>query len=330
MNKIRIEEYTDKKINEWDNFVYSSNNGTIFHTQRFLNYHFNGKFNFVSYMFYIGEELVSVLPGGYTFNETYWSPLGASYGSLVVKDITYSVSLQIVDALLDFFHKKGVKDIYLIPPPLIYSDVYNQHIEYSMLYRKFGFEYHYISHAIDLTNPLSINYNKKTRYKIRAAKNNPLLSIHEVDNFDAYYPILLENKRKHNALPTHSLEDLVKLKELFPDNIHQFNVYHNDTNSNDSTVIAGATMFACNKKVTLCFYNMLNYDYEKLYPAYLTIDYVINWAREQGFSWFDFGVSQDTTSVNPMTPSLPLIYFKEFFNSRGIFRSTYHYSFASH
>jgi hypothetical protein len=33
---------------------------------------------------------------------------------------------------------------------------------------------------------------------------------------------------RHNAEPVHSLEEIARLKELFPDNILQFNVYHND------------------------------------------------------------------------------------------------------
>lgn len=318
---LNIVKYSEQSINEWDNFVNNSNNGTIFHTQTFLKYHEEGKFQFTSYMIYNNNELVAILPGGFKENKTiYWSPIGASYGSIVTNDISFELSLAIIDFIINFFKKNGTKDIFFIPPPLIYSKIYNQNIEYAMLFRKFDFEYHYISHAIDLNQPLFQTYNRKTRYKIRNAKSNPELSITEVENFDDFYPILMENKRKHNAVPTHSLNDLAKLKELLPNNINQFNLYHN------KTAIAGTTMFKTNSQVALCFYNMLNYDYEKLYPAYLIIDFVINWAKNNGFKWFDFGVSQDTAADNPMTPSLPLIYFKEMFNSRGIFRSTYHFA----
>jgi hypothetical protein len=321
MNKynLTIKKYNEKDINEWDDFIKSSNNGTIFHLQTFLKYHKEGKFDFTSYMIYNNNELVAVLPGGYKENgKVYWSPIGSSYGSIVTNDLHFEISLAIVDFLLDFFKKNGTKDIFLIPPPLIYSKIYNQHLEYAMLYRKFDFEYHYISHAIDLTSADLTTYNYKTRTKIKRCKENAELSVREVNDFNEYYPILLENKKKHNAIPTHSLEDLIKLKELFPDKIRQFNVYLNDK------AIAGSTMFVANKQVALCFYNMLNYEYANLHPAYLTIDYVINWAKENGYKWFDFGVSQDTTAENPMTPSLPLIFFKELFNTRGIFRSTYH------
>lgn len=316
---LTIREYTESDYNDWDNFVLNSNNGTIFHTQRFLSYHSQGKFDFTSYMIYNNERLVAVLPGGYKKNEnSYWSPVGSSYGSIVTEDLPYELSQAIVDAVVAFFQKQGISDIFLIPPPLIYSKVYNQHLEYAMLFRKFDFEYHYISHAIDLNAPELFNYPKKTRQKIRKAKNNTNLRLVEVNNFEEYYPILLKNKQKHNATPTHSLEDLRKLKELFPNAIRQFNLYYDDK------VIAGNTMFLANPQVALCFYNMLDYDYEFLNPAYLMIDFVINWSKNNGYRWFDFGVSQVPQSEDPMTPSLPLIFFKEQFNTRGVFRSTYH------
>jgi hypothetical protein len=317
---INIKEYKPENFEEWDNFVANSNNGTIFHQQRFLSYHPDDKFQFTNYMIYDSDTLIAVLPGGYKENGTfYWSPVGASYGSIVTKDLTFEISLAIVDAIIDFFKSNGTKEIFLIPPPLIYSKIYNQHLEYAMLYRKFDFEYHYISHSIDLTNEELTNYtNSKARKKIRLAKENPNLSIREVEDFDEYYPILLENKKKHQATPTHSKEDLIKLKSLYPDAIRQFNVYYDDI------AIAGSTMFMANKNVALCFYNMLNYEYNHLHPAFLTIDFVIDWSRQNGYKWFDFGVSQDTASDNPMTPSIDLIFFKELFNTRGIFRSTYH------
>jgi hypothetical protein len=50
--------------------------------------------------------------------------------------------------------------------------------------------------------------------------------------------ILIPNlSGRHNAEPVHSLKEIARLKELFPDNILQFNVYHNDA------IVAGATIF---------------------------------------------------------------------------------------
>ena len=87
-------------------------------------------------------------------------------------------------------------------------------------------------------------------------------------------------------------------------------------------------MFACNKQVALCFYNMLLYEYEEYNPIHVVMYEVTKWATEKGFSWIDIGVSQDTKAENPMTPAMSLIRFKEKFNAFGILRSTFYKRFV--
>ena len=316
---LTIHEYAEENLNEWDNFVANSNNGTIFHLQKFLKYHTVGKFEFTHYIVRKDGQIVAVLAGGFKENgNIYWSPVGASYGSLVTDDLPFELSLAIVDEVINFFKSKGTREIFLIPPPLIYSKIYNQHLEYAMLYRHFDFEYHYISHSIDLAIDYKNHYNRATKFKFNKIKKNADLTILQKNDFEVFYPILVENKKKHNATPTHSFEDLQKLNALLPDKLKLFIAYYKDT------PIAGHLVFLSNQNVALCFYNAMDYKYEKLFPAYALAEFVIDWSKENGYKWFDFGVSQDTTSDNPMTPSISLIQFKENFNTRGIFRSTYH------
>jgi len=324
MSKIVISEYTEKDRTVWDNFVLNSNNGTIFHLQDFLDYHPKGKFNFYHLMFYKDNELIAVLPGGLTAdNSIFWSPVGASYGSFVTGDIHFELALEIVDSFLEFCKGKKISDTYLIPPPIVYSGKISQHIEYAMLYRKFDFELHYISHAIDLRSSTDIlsDCDKTSRKTIHKILREKKLSIRESDDFVSFNKILIENKARHNVKPTHTLEDMLRLKELLPDNIKLQLVYYGEK------PIAGSLLFICNRKVVLCFYNMLLYEYEHLKPIYLIMYETMRWAKENGYDWVDIGVSQDTSAEDPMTPQLGLIAFKERFNARGILRSTYHYKF---
>lgn len=324
MGKIIISEYSYKDRITWDNFVLNSNNGTIFHLQQFLDYHTKGKFNFYHLLFHKDNELIAVLPGGITGDgSVFWSPVGASYGSFVTKDIHFDLALEIVDSFMDFSRGKYFKDVYLIPPPIIYSRKISQHLEYAMLYRKFDFELHYISHSIDLTRTKDIlsDCDKTARKTIHKIFREQKISIRESDDFVNFNRILIENKARHNVKPTHSLEDMLRLKELLPDNIKLQMVYYYDE------PIAGSLLFICNSKVVLCFYNMLLYEYEYLKPIYLIMYETMKWAKDNGFDWVDIGVSQDTSAEDPMTPQLGLIAFKERFNARGILRSTYHYKF---
>lgn len=324
MSDIKIIEYSPEYKSIWDNFVDNSNNGTMFHKQVFLDYHTPNKFHFYHLLFYKNEQLIAVLPGGLKDNgKTFWSPTGASYGSFVTEDIHFELALEIVDSFMDFCRMKGIVDAYLIPPPLIYSLNYSQHIEYAMLYRKFDFELHYISHAIDLKigNDFLKFFDKTARKTIHKIQRDNLITIKPSTDYETFNHILLTNKAKHNAKPTHSLEDMLRLQELMPDNVLLNIVYYGDM------PIGGSWLFLANKKVVLCFYNMLLYEYEYLKPVYLINYETVRWAIENGYEWVDIGVSQDTQAEDPMTPSLNLIYFKERFNARGILRSTYHFRF---
>lgn len=324
MSKIEITPYEPKYQQIWEDFVEQSNNGTMFHKLAFLDYHKPGRFEFSNFLFWKDGKLVAVLPGGFKENgRTYWSPVGASYGSIVTKDIPFELALEIVDAMMDFFRERGIEDVYLIPPPIMYSTNYNQHIEYAMLYRKFDFELHYISHAIDLKHGKNFleHFDKTARKAIHKILREKKIHIKDSLDYETFNKILLANKARHNVLPTHTLEDMLRIQELMPQNVKLMLVYEGDT------PIAGSWLFLTNNNVVLCFYNMLFYEYEHLKPVYLINYETVRWAIENGYKWVDIGVSQDTKAEDPMTPSLGLINFKERFDSRGILRSTYHFKF---
>lgn len=322
-NAITVHPYTEAHRAEWDAFVERSNNGTMFHQQRFLEYHPSGKWQWHHLMFREGDRLVGVLPAGIGKDGALWSPTGASYGSIVVADESFERCLHIVDAFIAYATSIGLRDAYLIPPPLIYTLNYSQHVEYAMLYRKADFELHYISHAIDLKrgNAFLDHFDPTARKSIRKILREEQITIRESDDYATFHKILVENKARHDARPTHTLDDLLRLRERMPEKLRLNMVYLGDE------PIAGSLLFLANRKVVLCFYNMLRYEYEHLRPIYLVMYETCRWAIEHGYEWVDIGVSQDTKADDPMTPSLGLITFKERFDARGILRSTYHLRF---
>jgi hypothetical protein len=301
-------------------------NGTVFHEQQFLSYHSPGKFNFHHLLFLEKGKIVAVLPGGFTKDgSVYESPLGSSYGSFVVEDISADTALAIVRAFEEYIKTTGVKEVYLTQAPVIYQPIITQNLEFALLYGGYSFQRHYISHAIDVSDdshPYK-RFQPTTRKHIRRVlREHSDIRIEEVTKKEIerglkeFYPILLENKAKYNATPTHTLDELLKLNELLPDLMKLFLVRKADV------PIAGSLLFIANPRVALIFYHMLRYQYDELKPIYLLMDEVTRWSQSHGFSFIDIGVSQDTTDENPMTPALSLIRFKEKFDSRGLLRST--------
>ncbi len=321
---MEIINYTEEWKNKWDEFVLNSSNGTMFHMQRFFDYHEPGKFTFNHLIFLEKGKIVAVLPGSILENGTVFeSPIGASYGSIVVRDIKFRKALEIVSALLEWGKKNGIKEFILTSAPMIYETYPNQNLDFAMLWKGFKYQLHYISSAIKLEKDRDIisRFSPTIRRNIRKTFRNPDIRVEINERYDEFYPILLKNKARHNVKPTHSYEDLLRLKELLPDRLKLFMVYYKDK------PIGGSLMFYPNKNVALCFYNMLLYEYAQYKPIQRVMYEVVKDATENGYAYVDIGVSQDTSADNPMTPSISLIDFKERFDAKSIMRNTLHYKY---
>lgn len=315
---IEIVEYTPEWKEKWDKFVDESNNGTIFHLQKFFDYHEPGKFKFNHLMFLEKGELVALLPGAIVSEDKFESPIGASYGSIVTKDVKFKRALELVSTLLEYAKQNGIKEFELTAAPVVYEDKPNQNLDFAMLWLGFHYSLHYISSAIKLDKDTDIisRFQPTVRRNIRKSFRNPDIRVEINNRYDQFYPILLNNKARHDVKPTHSLEELLRLEQLLPDNIKLFMIYYKDI------PIGGSLMFFVNKTCALCFYNMLDYEYEHLKPIHRIMYEVVKYSTENGYSYVDIGVSQDTKADNPMTPSLSLIDFKEKFDAKTVMRNT--------
>ncbi|MFH1943094.1 MAG: GNAT family N-acetyltransferase [bacterium] len=314
---MEIVKYTEEWKQKWDAFVLRSNNGTLFHLQKFFDYHTPGKFAFHHLMFIENDKIVALLPGELKEGR-FESPVGASYGSIVTSDIKFSHAMDLVSTLLEYGRSNGIKSFMLTAAPFIYEKYPSQNLDFAMLWQGFRYETHYISSAIQIDPSREIikRFQTTVRYNVRKTLRDDSLRVEVNDAYDAFHLIILKNLSKHQARPTHSYEDLLRLKSLLPDRLKLFVVYHKDK------AIGGSLLFLCNKQVALCFYNMMLYEYAAYKPIHRVMYEVVRWAEENGYRYVDIGVSQDTAAANPMTPNMNLIAFKETFDAKAVMRNT--------
>ncbi len=318
MPEISVVEYSPQHRETWNSFVDASNNGTIFHKLDFLDYHPQGRFKFLNLMFYKGDELIALLPGGLS-GDMFKSPMGASFGGFVTGP---RIGLQDADAVVKSFIRycaaNHIKEAYLTPPMQIYSNTFNESVEYAMHYNHFIVLSSLFSSVIDFSIIHSKDdLSKNTRHKINKAINKGI-RIEENDHYDEFYPILLKNKEKFGVSPTHTLEELKKIDKLLPGMMTLFMAYY------ENQPIAGELLFTCNKQCVLNFYTMHLYDFHNLFAVNYLIEHSIRWSNQKGFRYFDYGVSADTFSIDPMEPSWSLIEFKESMGANGCQRKTYY------
>ena len=316
---ITINKYEKKQLDEWDQFINASNNGTMFQKQRFINYHIDRKFVDNSLIIKNNNNIVAVLPAAIKNNILYSHP-GSSYGGLVLaKKTEFSVINDIIQELDNYCKNKKLKSIFLINSPSIYHKEVDDSLDYLLQWNHFRKKEIYISHAVNINETVSVLDLLKKRKRRYLNNDDGLnaLEFKESNEFDLFYDILLKSKEKFKTKPTHSLEELYQLKKIFPEQIKLLLTMKKDS------VVGGSLMFFANKKISLIFYNTILEELRNSQISMLQLYKCMEISKQLGYQMVDFGVSHTPEANDPMAPKLSLIHFKEQFNARGVLRVAY-------
>tara|TARA_B100001142_G_scaffold96284_2_gene98123 strand:+ start:9373 stop:10320 length:948 start_codon:yes stop_codon:yes gene_type:complete len=308
---MKIVKYQNNEhLKIWDKYVQKSNNGTIFHLRKFLSYHQERNFKDCSLMFYDKDTIKGIFSGAIV-NHCLYSHPGASFGGFVYNDLSFESSKKMVELLIQYALKNQLTEIVIIPPPFIYYNLYNEAMEYCLHYKGFNIEEYYISSFVDLRGDIKNQIHSRKKRYIRKIENN--IIVKESKNLEDFYPILLDNKSRHDTKPTHTLEELKILMDKFPNNIILLLSYY------ENKIIGGALNFITNNNSCILFYNMIDYNYKDLQSASLQIYKSLEWAKKNGLYYLDIGVSQ-LYEGNQIIPHDSLINFKEQFGAKAMIR----------
>ena len=315
-----IEEYKENRRAEWEAFVAAANNGTIFHRQQFLDYHPKNRFDNRHLMIRRGHALAAVMPCLVKDEQgqpTLISYGGASYGGLVTAPgLGVADIFQLAEKTVEHWGRQGIKRMLVTQPPLIYLRQPDQYLDFS--WARLGFTY--LKREITAVIPLDFaaeqdivaSFKQETRTALRKGQKAGI-EVRPGGDLDEFYRILEKNlSQRHNVKPTHTAEELKKLKKLLPDDIIQFTAYLRDK------PLAGITVFAANSRVILAFYISHDQNYQELRPVNAVYHEVIRWGWEHGYKYLDLG----TFTLN-MQPNWGLGKFKENFGARGFLRETF-------
>ncbi len=317
---MEVKKYEKQNREEWEKFVLTSNNGTIFHTRKFLSYHPPDRFKDNSLLFIDKNNIIAVLTAAEIekdFKKTLISHQGASYGGFVYKDnLSIKDAFHLTESLIEYGRNNFFDDIIITHSPFVYQKRYSNYVDFSLIRNGFNYLKREVSSVISLDvsedNVLSL-FKQEARTATRKAEKSGV-QIRDSNDFEDYYRILKNNlEMRHNVKPAHSLEDLIKLKKLFPDKIQLIGAYIKEK------MIAGVVNFYCNEKVVLVFYISNNMEYQNYRAVNLLFYGIIKDAIRRGMSFLDFGLF----TVN-MEPNWGLGKFKENFGARGILRDTFY------
>ncbi len=323
---IEIKRYTNTFRDQWDEFVWSANNGNIFHTRHFLSYHPADRFVDFSLIFLKNGKIIALLPA-VDFDDSarvLLSHRGASYGGFVIKD-TLSIrdAFDLVETLIKYAGAKGFDAIDMTPPPQIYLRRPSNYIDFALMQNGFTHRKREISSVIPLdfsSDDILSTFNEGSRRAVRRGQKLGVV-VRESDDpkeYEKFYVILKKNLRLcHGVNPTHTLPELLKVKDLFPERVKLFAAY-----TPDNDMAAGVVMFICNPRVVLAFYISHDENYQQYRGVNCLFHDIVDWGIRKGYGFLDFGIF----TVNE-DPNWGLAKFKESFGAQGVFRDSLRLNF---
>src|SRR5690606_31777368 len=233
---LKVVRYENRYKNDWDKFVDEAKNSTFLFCRDFMEYH-KDRFEDFSLMIFEKDVLKAVLPANKAENILY-SHQGLTYGGLVVNEkICKNDYFQFYKAL-EFFLKQNYFSYFILKQQ---NAVYSRNI--------FNWENEYFKDVLkkemNLTaDLLNLNISKSKLKHYRKSKKNGF-EIKKETNLKPFWKNVLEPllRERYQTKPVHTLEEIQYLSDLFPENIQQYSVYHNNE------IIAGITLFICNNVI---------------------------------------------------------------------------------
>ena len=314
----KFKQYTKDNESQWDQFVPTGNNGTLFHLREFLNYHPEGRFKDHSILIEKKENLFSVFPAAEQDldNKRFLvSHPGSTVGSFVVpENLSIADAMSMSEALVDYARGNDFAGIRITVPPTLYQSRLSNYMDFAFFKQGFTYAKRDVTSILFLEDSLEKNLAKFRSSHRRAVRNaqDKGVVVRQSNDFDSFYRILEQNLNiRHGVTPTHTLEELKDIHARFPDKVNLVVAFV------DGKMVAGVVNFIVNEHVVLAFYISHDEAFQEYRAVNLLFYSIFDWAIQQGFKIYDFG----TFTVNE-EPNMGLGRFKENFGASGVFRDT--------
>lgn len=310
MKKFSVKFYQKSDYTNWNTFIGQAKNATFLFHRDFMEYH-SDSFQDYSLIVLDGEKWVAVLPANVVGNEVF-SHQGLTYGGLVYNDkLKLASVLEVFKTILSFLNENKIEKLQLKLLPSIYHQKPAEELNYALFLAEAQLIRRDTLAVLDLSKKNSLSKLRKRSIQ-KGILND--FEIKEMNDFEEFWnEILIPNlAQKHQAKPVHSLEEITKLKALFPDNIRQFNVYQN------GIIVAGTTIFE-SENVAHCQYISGKEDKNELGGLDLLFQHLITEVFKNKH-FFDFGISNENQGQKL---NEGLSYWKESFGASTIVQDFY-------
>jgi hypothetical protein len=310
--------YTPSDASEWDGLVEDSWNGTFLHTRRYLSYH-RGRFDDQSLVLRDAKgRLIGVFPAATSPTETavVVNHPGISYGGLIHDgEVTGEQMIEALSKIGALYRERGYQKLLYKTIPSIYHRVPAQDDLYALHRLKALRIRADLSEVVDLSRPIRLSSQRK-RGQSKAERANLTLS-KGAAGYRGFWEILTERLwSRHRVRPVHSLEEILELQTLFPQQLECW------TLSNADGIVGGTVLYKTHMVVHAQYISASDEGtavgaLDKLFP--LCMEAALCW----GARYFSFGVSSEQAGL---VLNEGLHRFKLGFGSGGITHEFYQLS----
>jgi len=310
-------------IEAWEEFWQGANNGTLFHSLKFMSYHPADRFKQHHLGFKRKGNLVGIFLGAERDEDgvkTWVSHPGASYGGPAWSTkLRYHHLESLITALIGYAKTQGFGRIRMTPPPAVYNTIPEESLQFALMRHGFTIARSELTQAVKLDfdeDQLMNQMVNKTRTAYRKAVREGLefriIEKPTKAEYDRFWEILVENRAGLGVVPAHSREEIELLHNLMTDKLMMAVIEHH------GKMVSVIWNFVCNQATVLEFYMAHIAEAQILRPVTFLTYHTLLWAKRQGYKWLDFGIS----SIDG-EPTWGLMKYKENFQARHFMRTTY-------
>ncbi|HKX86066.1 MAG TPA: hypothetical protein VJL37_05305 [Flavobacterium sp.] len=290
MKEYSVRKYQPTDYTVWNQFVSEAKNGTFLFHRDFMEYH-NDRFeDFSMLVFDQKNNLTAIIPANVSSNEVI-SHQGLTYGGFVLtKNIGGTNFTKVFQSVLTFLQSIGIASFTIKMQPPLYSEIGNGGLDFCLFQKGINAYRKDMALLIDYSHQHRFHKSKEKHWK----KFDDLhLEIREESSLKVFWEKVLVPRlsEKHQSSPVHTLEEIEKLKALFPYSIRQFSIYK------EETILAGITIFEFSNGVK-SQYGATTQEGEENRALDFLFMHLIEKFKREGKRFFDMGIVNDGTSCN--------------------------------
>ncbi len=303
----------------WEEFLDGPTDGTLFHRPSFLAYHPEARFRVHWLRAVRRERTLGVIPLAEAENDggTFLaSPYGGSFGGWATRPgLGVADHVELLEALADWTGERGFGALVISSRPVPYR-TNGDGAEFALAARGARVVARDITHIAplhgneeDLVGRLRGTSRRGAR---KAERLGTTVRRGTPDDLARCHALLVEDRSRVDARPTHDLDELEWLWRSRPDDITLWLA------ENDGELVGGALTFRATPQIALGFYTARSSAPEAERCMNLVNERCLIEAQAEGLAWFDFGTSSIGGQLN-----VGLSEFKEGFGARPFVRETW-------